>query len=206
MFQKMPTDYSNRITPENYDDFIKNIHSYTDYDVAASSSRKPSNLGIGNYGKQGKVFSDAPLNNLGKDIINAHEKNHGIFAGTLSKEMEESLLKPFGTNKPVPHYAAKHQADEVLARMAQFKNAVGIGDNQTFTLGHLNLIRKNYPKQFLDNGITEMLEKIKPGTKTEKEFLKNMNKYAFGTTGIGAGVAASQGDNQKYGGWLSKYK
>lgn len=206
MFQKTPKDYNNRITPENYDDFIKNIHSYTDYDVAASSSRKPSNLGIGNYGKQGKVFSDAPLNNLGKDIINAHEKNHGIFAGTLSREMEEGLLKPFGTNKPVPHYAAKHQADEVLARMAQFKNAVGMSDAQVFTKGHLDLIRKNYADQFLDNGIKEMLQKIKPGTQGEKEFLKNMNKYAFGTIGLGAGVAASQADNQKYGGWLSKYK
>lgn len=205
ILQKMPADYSNRITPENYEDFINRVHSSTDYDFA-SAPKTGANLGIGSYGRPGMVYKNAPLNNLGKDIINAHEKNHGIFAGTLSKEMNEDLLKPFGTSKPIPHYSGKHQPDEVLARMAQFKNAVGIGDNQTFTLGHLNLIRKNYPKQFLDNGITEMLEKIKPGTKTEKEFLKNMNKYAFGTTGIGAGVAASQEDNQKYGGWLSKYK
>ena len=205
ILQKMPADYSNRITPENYEDFINRVHSSTDYDFA-SAPKTGANLGIGSYGRPGMVYKNAPLNNLGKDIINAHEKNHGIFAGTLSKEMNEDLLKPFGTSKPIPHYSGKHQPDEVLARMAQFKNAVGIGDNQTFTLGHLNLIRKNYPKQFLDNGITEMLEKIKPGTKTEKEFLKNMNKYAFGTTGIGAGVAASQGDNQKYGGWLKKYK
>jgi hypothetical protein len=198
-FEKSPKDFGNRITPENYEDFVNRIHGSTAYDFAASSSKKPGNLGVGNYDMPGKVFKDAPLNQLGKDIINAHEKNHGIFAGTLSKEMQEALLKPFGTKKAVPHYAAKHQADEVLARMAQFKNAVGIGDNQIFTLGHLNLIRKNYAKQFLDNSITEMLAKIKPGSAGEKEFLKNMNKYAFGVTGAGAlTYKALQEEDPKY--------
>ena len=111
--------------------------------------------------------------------------------------MQEDLLKPFGTKKAIPHYAGKHQADEVLARMGQFKNAVGIGDNQTFTLGHLNLIRKNYANSFLDNSITEMLAKIKPGSAGEKEFLKNMNKYAFGT---GALVTAGALEQKKQGG------
>ena len=112
--------------------------------------------------------------------------------------MEADLLKPFGTNKPIPHYSGKHQADEVIARMGQFKNAVGIGDNQTFTLGHLNLIRKNYANSFIDNGITEMLKKIKPGSKGEQEFLKNMNKYAFGSAPFIIGAGAMQ--NKKYGG------
>ena len=209
-FQKMFKDYNNRITPENYDDFVKNIHGSTDYNLAKTTGKQPHNLGIGNYGKPGMVYSDAPLNNLGKDIINAHEKNHGMFAGTLSKEMSDDLLKPFGTNKPIPHYALKHQADEVFARMGQFKNAVGIGDNQTFTLGHLNLIRKNYAKSFLDNDITEMLKKIKPGSAGEKEFLTNMNKYAFGLApaaiiGAASQMGPKQEDGQfKYGGDLLK--
>jgi hypothetical protein len=190
--EKTPKDFNNRITPENYEDFVNRIHGSTAYDFAASANKKPGNLGVGNYNMPGKVFKDAPLNELGKDIINAHEKNHGIFAGTLSKEMQESLLKPFGTKQAVPHYAFKHQADEVLARMGQFKNAVGIGDNQVFTLGHLNLIRKNYANSFLDNGITEMLAKIKPGSAGEKEFLKNMNKYALGTLPIVIGAGALQ--------------
>jgi hypothetical protein len=196
-FEKTPKDFGNRITPKNYEDFVNRVHGSTDYDFAASASKKPENLGIGNYNMPGKVFKDAPLNDLGKDIINAHEKNHGIFAGTLSKEMQESLLKPFGTKQAVPHYAGKHQADEVLARMGQFKNALGMGDNQTFTLGHLNLIRKNYANSFLDNSITEMLAKIKPGSAGEKEFLKNMNKYAFGT---GTLVTAGALEQQKEGG------
>ena len=184
MFTKSPKDLGNRITPENYEDFVNRIHGSTGYELAVAP-KTGNNLGIGSYGKQGIVYRDAPLNNLGKDIINAHEKSHGIFAGTMSPEMERALLKPFGTNKPIPHYSAKHQADEVLSRMAQFKNAVGIGDNQTFTLGHLNLIRKNYADQFIDNGITEMLAKIKPGSVGEREFLINMNKFAFGLTGVG---------------------
>jgi hypothetical protein len=195
--EKTPKDFGNRITPKNYEDFVNRIHGSTAYDFAASANRKPHNLGVGNYDVPGKVFKDAPLNDLGKDIINAHEKNHGIFAGTLSKEMQESLLKPFGTKKAIPNYADKHQADEVLSRMGQFKNAVGIGDNQTFTLGHLNLIRKNYANSFLDNSITEMLAKIKPGSAGEKEFLKNMNKYAFGITAL---VTAGALDQQKEGG------
>jgi len=205
ILQKMPKDHGNRITPENYEDFIKTVHGSTDYDLAKSTGKLPGNLGIGSYGKPGMVYSDAPLNNLGKDIINAHEKNHGIFAGTLSKEMSTDLLKPFGTNKVIPHYADKHQADEVLARMAQFKNAAGIGDNQTFTLGHLNLIRKNYANHFLDNGITEMLSKLKPGSSEERQFLKNMNKYAFGIAAPTAiGAAALQ--KEKDGGWLDNYQ
>jgi hypothetical protein len=198
---KAPKDYGNRITPENYEEFVKKIHGSTNYDLAANSWKKPENLGIGNYGKPGTVYSDAPLNNLGKDIINAHEKNHGIFAGTMSTEMEKDLLKPFGTNKPVPFYQSKHQPDEVLARMAQFKNAIGMSDNQPFTLDHLNLIRKNYANSFLDNGITEMLNKIKPGSSGEKHFLNNMNKYAFGV-GAPAAIGASALQEEEDGGWL----
>jgi len=200
---KQPKDYGNRITPENYEDFVKNIHSSTEYDLSKNLSRQPGNLGLGDYGWQGVVFSDAPLNNLGKDIINAHEKNHGIFAGTLSKEVKNDLLKPFGTNKPIPGYKANHQADEVLARMGQFKNAVGIGDDQIFTLGHLNLIRKNYANRSIDNGITEMLAKIKPGSKAEKEFLINMNKYAFGLAPAAIGAGALQ-EQKKTGGSTRK--
>jgi hypothetical protein len=184
IFAKSPKDLGNRITPENYEDFVNRIHGSTGYELATSPNTGV-NLGVGNYGNQGTVFRDAPLNNLGKDIINAHEKNHGIFAGTLSPEMETALLKPFGTRRPISGYPDKHQADEILGRMGQFKNAVGIGDNQTFTLGHLNLIRKNYADQFIDNSIKEMLAKIKPGSNAEKEFLINMNKFAFGLTGAG---------------------
>jgi len=195
---KVPKDFNNRITPENYEEFVNRIHGSTGYNLASDSWRKPTNLGIGNYNKTGTVFSDAPLNNLGKDIINAHEKNHGMFAGTLSAEMSDDLLRPFGTKKVIPHYQGKHQADEVLARMGQFKNAIGMGDDQIFTLGHLNLIRKNYANSFIDNGITEMLKKIKPGSKGEKEFLKNMNKYAFGSAPFIIGAGALK--NKKQGG------
>ena len=184
IFAKSPKDLGNRITPENYEDFVNRIHGSTGYELAVAP-KTGNNLGIGSYGNQGIVYRDAPLNNLGKDIINAHEKNHGMFAGTLSPEMETALLKPFGTRKPIPNYPNKHQADEVFGRMGQFKNAVGIGDNQTFTLGHLNLIRKNYANQFIDNSIKEMLAKIKPGSAGEREFLINMNKFAFGLTGAG---------------------
>jgi hypothetical protein len=189
-FTKLPTDHGNRITPENYDAFVNNIHGSTGYGLASSSNKTPTTLGIGSYGRPGTVFSDAPLSNLGKDVINAHEKNHGMFAGTLSKEMQDALLKPFGTRRPMPNYANKAQADEVFARMAQFKNALGMGDDQIFTLGHLNLIRKHYANRFIDNSITTMLSKIKPGSAGEKKFLRNMNKYAFGLGAVYLGAGA----------------
>lgn len=201
---KAPRDHGNRITPENYEDFVKNIHGSTDYGIAEGTGYQPSNLGVGTYGKPGMVFSDAPLNNLGKDIVNAHEKNHGMFARTLSKEMGQDLLKPFGTKKPLSGYGASEQEDEVLARMGQFKNAIGMGDNQTFTLGHLNLIRKNYAKSFLDNGITEMLTKIKPGSLGEKEFLKNMNTYAYGIGAVATLGTAGTLQQKKRGGSVSE--
>ena len=188
MFAKPRKDIDNRITTENYKDFVNDIHNKTEYDLSSVAGKQPYNLGVGNYGKSGMVFKDAPLNPLQKDIINAHEKNHGIFAGTLSDDMRKGLMSPFGGigNKAVKGYKDSAQADEVLARMGQFKNAVGISDNQPFTLGHLNLIRSNYANKFIDNGISDMLSKIPVGSKAEKLFLENMNKYAFGAAGVGA--------------------
>ena len=59
-FEKTPKDFGNRITPKNYEDFVNRVHGSTDYDFAASASKKPENLGIGNYNMPGKVFKDAP--------------------------------------------------------------------------------------------------------------------------------------------------
>jgi hypothetical protein len=200
-FKRGFADELNRITPENYENFIQNIHGTTGYIPSALASKNPGNLGVGSYGTSGKVFSDSPLNKLQKDIINAHEKNHGVFAGTLSREMSDDLLKPFGGRgvAAVKGYKARLQPDEVLARMAQFKNALGFKGNEIFTKEHLNLIRQNYAKDFIDNSITDMLSKIKVNSKNEKQFIKNMNKYAFGlapATIIGAGAM----QEKKYGG------
>ncbi len=205
-FSKPPKDLNNRITKDNYEEFVNKIHSKTDYDLSSTVSKNPNNLGIGNYNKSGMVFKDAPLNKLQKDIINAHEKNHGVFAGTLSKNMKKELLSPFGGigMNPIKGYSNTHQSDEILARMGQFKNAVGIGDNQTFTKGHLDLIRKNYAKNFIDNGITDMLKKIPRGSKAEQLFLENMNKFAFGSIPL-ALISENSISKNQYGSKLDKY-
>ena len=168
----------------NYENFIDDIHNQTAFGEASYFNKSPQNLGSGSFRHKGNIFTDAPLNTQGKAIIEAHEKNHGVFAGTLREDVIKDLKSAFNSSKPIKGYKDAHQADEILARMAQFKNALGFSDNQVFTKGHLDLIRKNYPKEFVDNGITDMLEKIPKNSSYEKKFIQNMNKYAFGITTI----------------------
>ena len=168
----------------NYENFIDDIHNQTSFGEASYFNKSPQNLGSGSFRHKGNIFTDAPLNTQGKAIIEAHEKNHGVFAGTLREDVIKDLKSAFNSSKPIKGYKDTHQADEILARMAQFKNALGFSDNQVFTKGHLDLIRKNYPKEFVDNGITDMLEKIPKNSSYEKKFIQNMNKYAFGIAPI----------------------
>ena len=168
----------------NYENFIDDIHNQTAFGEASYFNKSPQNLGSGSFRHKGNIFTDAPLNTQGKAIIEAHEKNHGVFAGTLREDVIKDLKSAFNSSKPIKGYKDTHQADEILARMAQFKNALGFSDNQVFTKGHLDLIRKNYPKEFVDNGITDMLEKIPKNSSYEKKFIQNMNKYAFGIAPI----------------------
>jgi hypothetical protein len=187
---KSRADVNNRITPENYDDFIEKTQSGYLEELASIHNKYPHNLGVSSYGEIPVVFKDAPFNKLQKSAIAGHEGNHSLFANTISKEMGEDILKPFGGtgSRPVRGYPDKHQVDEVFARMSQMKNAFGMKGNEKFTRAHLDKIRKSYSKEFLDNSIDDMLTKIPPGSKQEANFIKNMNKYAFG---IAAGLSAA---------------
>ncbi len=190
-------DKGTDINRYNYEDFIDSIHNQTAFGEAKYFNKSPQNLGSGSFRQYGNVFTDAPLNTQGKAIIEAHEKNHGVFAGTLREDVVKDLKSAFNSSRPIKGYKDTHQADEILARMAQFKNALGFSDNQVFTKGHLDLIRKNYPKEFVDNGITDMLEKIPKNSNYEKKFIQNMNKYAFGIAPIaGATYLATQGQEE----------
>jgi len=205
---KVPKDMHNRITPENYEEFVNKIHGSTGYQTAKKSNKLPTTIGVGSYSSPGTVFTDAtlkktgkPLSNIGKDVVAAHEKNHGVFHGTLSEKMKNALLKPFknGT-KLFEGYGAKDWADEVFARMGQMKNALGFKGNEVFTKKHLDLLRKDYTKYFIDNSMSKLFNKLTPGSKAEKEFIKNMNKYAFGAATVATGAASQKA----YGGYLPK--
>ena len=204
---KVPKDMHNRITPENYEEFVNKIHGSTGYQTAKKSNKLPTNVGVGSYSSPGTVFTDAtvkktgkPLSNIGKDVIAAHEKNHGMFHGTLSEKMKNALLKPFkGGAKIFEGYGAKEWADEVFARMGQMKNALGFKGNEVFTKKHLDLLRKDYTKYFIDNSMSNLFNKLTPGSKAEKEFIKNMNKYAFGAAAVATGAVSKKA----YGGQIS---
>jgi len=187
----------------NYENFIDDIHNQTAFGEASYFNKSPQNLGSGSFRHKGNIFTDAPLNTQGKAIIEAHEKNHGVFAGTLREDVVKDLKSAFNSSRPIKGYKDTHQADEILARMAQFKNALGFSDNQVFTKGHLDLIRKNYPKEFVDNGITDMLEKIPKNSNYEKKFIQNMNKYAFGIAPIAGATYLATQDNKQQGGKIN---
>ncbi len=182
----------------NYENFIDDIHNQTAFGEASYFNKSPQNLGSGSFRHKGNIFTDAPLDTQGKAIIEAHEKNHGVFAGTLREDVIKDLKSAFNSSGPIKGYKDTHQADEILARMAQFKNALGFSNNQVFTKGHLDLIRKNYPKEFVDNGITDMLEKIPKNSSYEKKFIQNMNKYAFGIAPIAGATYMTSQQNSSF--------
>ena len=164
--------------------------------MATESRRNPELLGVGKINDPGTVFTDAKskegtkLTARKKNIIEAHEKGHGLRDFTSLQDMREvrsvidldalqdlQLAHEFGkktTTKFPANYIKK--PEEIIERMAQLKNYFGMSASEEFTVEHLNYARENYVKDTgLDNTVSEFLYCISP--KTEDAFLSVINKY-----------------------------
>lgn len=189
---------STELNPSNYEQIVKQVHGPSEFVPSSTYGLRPENLGVSRgFGSPGTVFTDAPINKAAQQVIEAHEKTHGVFR-SYSKEMLQDLQNSINTPK-LGGYSSRNTPDEILARMAQFKNALGQDAAQTFTKADMDIIRQHYAREVVDNNITDMLKAIPKGSKQESQFIKNMNKYAFSAAGIGAAGALQE---KKQGGAL----
>lgn len=178
----------------NYDERVVAIFNSTN--IEFDSSRKHS-LGHGNINEPGTVYLNAeskksgPLTIRQKNIIEAHEKGHGLrdYQSFSEKNEIQSVIDgealailtaersnegAAGDERFRPSYVTA--PEEIIERMAQFKNYFGMSATDRFTGKHLEHIRSHYVHDTgLDNGVHDLLRCVTPNT--EAAFLSIINKY-----------------------------
>jgi hypothetical protein len=182
--------YQNQM--DNYDRTVDAVFSRTKIgDGGIKSFTLGMSTGIGDTGivYDGAHQKDGtPLTARQKNIIEAHEKGHGLrdFESTIDRNEIRSVIDPqalmelksqkqeSGDKNFRGNYT--EEPAEVIERMAQFKNYFGMSANEKFTKKHLDHIRKHYVADTgLDNGVSDLLACVTP--ETEKAFLDVINKY-----------------------------
>lgn len=166
---------------ENYDQNLENVFKSTIYGPALETGQSTTALGMSKgYGSTGAVFEDArtrdgePLTGRQNNIIEAHEKAHGLLDGLTGGEKAEITG---ALDSAIEGYGGRNQAVEIVARMSQLKNYFGFTGEEEFTKTHLDYAREHYANDTgLDNNMTEFFEAITPDS--EERFLKLINKYA----------------------------
>lgn len=202
-FRDKPTQFKEHYQKqiEDYDRRIENIFSITETGRASDFGKSPHTLGVGDIDKPGAVFVDAvnknnlPLSVRQKNIVEAHEKGHGLrdfespvdkteIRNVIDREVAESLLQQYREKESNGekgergrfNYSYLTRPEEIIERMAQFKNYFGMGAKEQFTEAHLDYIRANYILDTgLDNGVSNLLACITP--RTTASFLEIINKY-----------------------------
>lgn len=181
-----PKEYEEMISEEKYDENLGKVFSSTRYVEAEEDGRWKYNLGSSKgRGDEGGVFIDAekegkPLTLRQKNIIESHEKTHGLAMGLTNGE-KDFILSPFRERifkkGKVLNYAHKAQADEILTRMTQLKNYFGFKGGEVFTRAHLVIARDNYVRDTgLDNNMSEFFDAI--NKENESDFLDRINTVA----------------------------
>jgi hypothetical protein len=193
---KYESHYEDQV--ENYDRNVGRIFGHTEVRKPADYGLFPHHLGRGGIGTVGTVFTDAihkgvPLTSRQMNIVEAHEKGHGLrdYTSPLDKQEIQSIiddealatltteykeLERLGHKEGRFRSSYVERPDEIIERMAQFKNYFGMGAQDTFEKKHLDHIRAHYVADTgLDNNITDLLQCVTP--ETEAAFLKVINKY-----------------------------
>ena len=180
--------YQNQI--DNYDQTVGAVFGSTKI-----GNQRPRALGSSTgIGDPGIVYDGAHqkdgtlLTSRQKNIIEAHEKGHGLrdFESDIDANEIGSIIDPQVLNALTQikresgdqNFTGTYTREpaEIIERMAQFKNYFGMDATEKFTKQHLDRIRKQYVIDTgLDNGVTDLLTYITP--ETEGAFLKVINKY-----------------------------
>lgn len=180
------THYLSQI--DNYDSNVERIFSSTGYGPAKDYNKKPENLGTNVIGGSGVVFEGASVNDveLGirqKNIIESHEKGHGLRDFVTSSEFSDLRAsvdfkvlqdkeREMGTR--FVNYLSK--PEEIAERMSQLKNYFGFKASDVMTKEHLKYAKYHYVEDTgLDNDMSLLLSAVTE--ETEDKFLDTLNKY-----------------------------
>ncbi len=172
----------------NYDRALEHVTAAVSYGpVNEVGGSNALDLGHGNIGQQGTVYvnarskkGDVPLNDKQKDIIAAHEAYHGLVDArgsaieAVHAGFDWARYNEIVESGEVSRPQYLRNADELMARMAQFKNYFGMMGDEQFTKTHLDYLRDNYITDTgLDNHVSTMLEIVTASY--EDRFLSLMN-------------------------------
>ena len=199
-FERRPREFQSHYQAQidNYDTRVEEIFSRTNIGNAADFGKSPRNLGQSGIDQPGTIFTDAThqdrfLSNRQLNMVEAHEKGHGLrdytspidtaeIKSIIDEDALEELTEMHRERERLGEKEGRFQSryaarpDEIIERMAQFKNYFGMGAQDTFEKKHLDYIREHYTADTgLDNGINDLLTCVTP--KTEAAFLKVINKY-----------------------------
>jgi hypothetical protein len=177
--------YQNQI--DNYDENVRKIFDRTHITPSQESGKQPHNIGNGTYGEEGVVFPDGvmnkkPLTVREKNIIEAHEKGHGLrdFTTEDQQDFKHSIdVNVLIDEEKVTGIRTRGylmQAMEIAERMAQLKNYFGMTASDEFTIYHLKYAKTHYLNDVgLDNNMTLFFKAITPNS--EKKFIETVNRY-----------------------------
>lgn len=186
----LPIDeYKNTIA--NYDENLEKVFASTRYHYARGvnfDGSEVDDVGLhtkqnggasAGYGDEGSVFIDAErkngneYNDFDKEIIEAHEKAHGIF-GNLTKGERDHIRMIFDNAKI--GYPYRKSPEEILMRMTQLKNYFGFKGNEQMSLNALHYAMAHYVKDVgLDNNMSDFFNAITP--ENEQRVVDLMNEY-----------------------------
>ena len=176
---------------EKYDENLEHVFSITNIGPAARSGKTPAILGTNDYGGQGTVFNDAkqatfeedllgiegkPLSVRQKNIIEAHEKGHGVreYLGQDRTEISGAIDEKTFPTPELKKYMM--EPTEIIERMSQLKNYFSFKGSEKFTKEHLAYAREHYVADTgLDNRMTWFFKAITP--ETEEKFIEVINSY-----------------------------
>ncbi|MFZ2253003.1 MAG: hypothetical protein WAW13_02375 [Minisyncoccia bacterium] len=178
----------------DYDHRVESIFNRTNVVMAEEHDKKPHHLGSNSIDDVGTIYYNAamrdgtPLTIRQKNIIEAHEKGHGLrdFTSLVDIEEVQSVIDVAAIEKiasvfrekssePFP-YSYIRKAEEIIERMAQLKNYFGMKSDEPFTKEHLEYARIHYVSDTqLDNLMSEFFACITP--QTEGKFLSIINTY-----------------------------
>ncbi len=173
---------------DQYDERIEDIFKITNIGPAAAYGKQPVHLGEGNINEPGTVFSDTALTIRQKNMIEAHEKGHGL--RNFESPTDSAEIRAVIDVEELDRIAAEHsqteqkrfpknylqKPEEIVERMAQFKNYFGMKGGEEFTKRHLDHVRTHYVSDTrLDNGVSTLLACVSP--RTEATFLRVINEY-----------------------------
>ncbi len=173
---------------EQFDTNLERVYSQVRYGEAAHvGGTSGAALGHGKIGQPGTVYADSitrteeSLTDRQKDIIAGHEAYHGMVdaRGSAGAEVKSGFdwntFSALIDNNEVNQPGYLREPDELLARMAQFKNYFGMSADEPFTAQHLDYVRQHYVEDTgLDNGVSTMLCIVTP--ETEVKFIELMNE------------------------------